>query len=202
MLKITGYLIVLITLSLWLEDRVIKRESSAVSAVIASAWIDPVKLFQIFFAPSVIGFLIDVAHHLQQVGNEQLWVALDRLQQHQDLFPPPDFFRAVCQQQVQARPENRGADQQLAFEGRLRPIVGSQPLMLTAASRSPAQRTDRERSIADIARASSPAVVLIVTFDGSNNPVAHGSGFVCESVHRHYFDMGSTGVSRSRPSIS
>jgi S1-C subfamily serine protease len=79
---------------------------------------------------------------------------------------------------VQARPENRGADQQLAFEGRLRPIVGSQPLMLTAASRSPAQRTDRERSIADIARASSPAVVLIETFDGSNKPVAQGSGFV------------------------
>ena len=96
---------------------------------------------------------------------------------------------------------NRGFIHEIGFsQGKA--VLVALPLMLVAASRSPAQRTDRERSISDIARASSPAVVLIVTFDGSNNPVAHGSGFVCESVHRHYFDMGSTGVSRSRPSIS
>ena|SRR6516225_3499215 len=51
-------------------------------------------------------------------------------------------------------------------------------LPLILGSRSLAQRTDRERSIADIVRASSPAVVLIETLDASANPVAQGSGFI------------------------
>ena len=84
----------------------------------------------------------------------------------------------VCRMQNSLFPRaNRGFMREIGFsQGKA--VLVALPLMLAAASRSLAQRTDRERSITDIVKASSPAVVLIVTFDASNNPVAQGSGFV------------------------
>jgi S1-C subfamily serine protease/Flp pilus assembly protein TadD len=42
----------------------------------------------------------------------------------------------------------------------------------------PKHPTTREPSITEIVKASSPAVVLVATFDGSGNAVAQGSGFI------------------------